>query len=425
MLRTLRTLVSRLPGGPALLAAVLIVCLAVVASWRISVAVDLPSGSNDYNLVRWELENVANKWLYEFGRLIRGSLDDAEKERKVEEFFALSREIVFREAVLVRADAAGRPVDEEALATLAEKRERRRELENTVEAILEERVSVLARDIGLGRSWPFFSSFRLLFPPVDFEFEGPPRVLAISPRDVIFLESRRLLRSDLTVEEVTALEEEKESEGVSALVVRVGGVGTYPSVVPPGPDYRRTLELVAHEWLHHYLYFYPLGRRYFQDEALTTINETVANIAGRELADLVSQRYHLPEPQQKEADEATTLPEEETVDFDEVMRKLRLDVERLLGEGKIDEAEALMEETRRFLAGHGHHIRKINQAYFAFHGLYADTPASSSPIGPKMLELRRLNPSLGDFIRSVADITSEDELDRLLAERAVEILTPP
>jgi len=107
------------------------------------------------------------------------------------------------------------------------------------------------------------------------------------------------------------------------------------------------------------------------------------------------------------------------------MYELRLEVDRLLSEGKIGEAEALMEQKREFLAENGFYIRKINQAYFAFHGLYAETPASSSPIGPKMQELRRLSPSLGDFIRSVAEITSEEDLDRLLAERAVEGLTPP
>jgi hypothetical protein len=415
-LRTLRTPLRRFSGGPALLAAVVIVLLAVVGSWRISVAVDLPSGPNDYNLVRWELENVGNKWLYEFGGIFRGSLSDAEKERRVEEFFALNREIVFGEAVVAQADAAGTPVGAEALATLAAKRERRQELENTVEAILEERVSAVARRIGLERSWPFFPDFRFLFPPVDFEFEEPPRVLAISPRNVISLESRHLLRGDLTVEEVIALEKEKEAEGVSALVVGVGGVGTYPSAVPPGLGYRQTLELVAHEWLHHYLYFYPLGRRYFQDQTLTTINETVANMAGRELGDMVWKQYYVPEPQQKEPAAATTSPGEEPVDVDQVMRQLRLDVERLLSEGKIDEAEALMEQKRQFLAEHGHYIRKINQAYFAFYGVYADTPASISPIGPKLEELRKRSASLGDFIRTAARLTSEGDLDRLLAQ---------
>ena len=32
----------------------------------------------------------------------------------------------------------------------------------------------------------------------------------------------------------------------------------------------------------------------------------------------------------------------------------------------------------------GIHIRKINQAYFAFYGTYADGPASSNPVGPKI-----------------------------------------
>ncbi len=70
------------------------------------------------------------------------------------------------------------------------------------------------------------------------------------------------------------------------------------------------------------------------------------------------------------------------------MRQLRLDVDRLLGEGEVAEAEALMEEKRQYLAEHGYFIRKINQAYFAFHGLYGTAPASSSPIGPKLEELQ-------------------------------------
>jgi hypothetical protein len=74
-----------------------------------------------------------------------------------------------------------------------------------------------------------------------------------------------------------------------------------------------------------------------------------------------------------------------------------------------------MEERRLFLADHGYFIRRINQAYFAFHGLYADTPASSSPIGPKVEELRRRSSSLGDFIHAAAEVTSEADLDRLLA----------
>jgi hypothetical protein len=108
-------------------------------------------------------------------------------------------------------------------------------------------------------------------------------------------------------------------------------------------------------------------------------------------------------------------PPDQSIDFNQVMRELRLDVDRLLAEGKAAEAEALMEDRRRFLADHGYYIRRINQAYFAFHGLYANTPASSSPIGPKVEELRRRSASLGNFIHAAARITSEGDLDRLVA----------
>ena len=44
----------------------------IPAGWRITLAFDLPSGPNDYNLVGWEVRNVANKWLYQVGRLLLG-----------------------------------------------------------------------------------------------------------------------------------------------------------------------------------------------------------------------------------------------------------------------------------------------------------------------------------------------------------------
>jgi hypothetical protein len=415
-------MLRRLPGGSALPIAAITVIAAVVGSWQIVRAMDIPSGADDYNVVRWEVRNVANKWLYQFGAPFRSSPDDGEKNRQLREFFALGRDIAELQLAVGAADARGQPVDKETLATLNAKRKRQQKLENSVEATIEERVSAVLRDIGLERSWPLFSGFHFLFPPVDFEFEGPPRVLVVSPRDRIFLQSRQLLRNDLTLDEIVAIEEEKEKEGVSALVVITGGVGTYPSAVAPSPSYERTLELVAHEWLHQYLFFFPLGRRYFQNPDLTTINETVANMAGRELAQMVARLYYVPgldEAQQEgtaEADAETEAGEEETVDFGQVMRQLRANVDRLLKEGDIDGAEALMENTRRFLTEHGHPIRKINQAYFAHYGTYADRPESVSTIGPKIEELRRQSKSLGDFIKTMAQVTSEGDLDELLGQ---------
>jgi hypothetical protein len=49
------------------------------------------------------------------------------------------------------------------------------------------------------------------------------------------------------------------------------------------------------------------------------------------------------------------------------MHVTRLTVDELLAEGKIDEAESYMEERRRIFWDNGfQHLRKLNQAYFAF-----------------------------------------------------------
>ena len=68
------------------------------------------------------------------------------------------------------------------------------------------------------------------------------------------------------------------------------------------------------------------------------------------------------------------------------MHKTRVNVDEMLADGKIDQAEDYMEARRQFFWENGYHIRKLNQAYFAFHGAYADTPggtagASEDPVG--------------------------------------------
>jgi len=369
-----------------------------------------------YDLTGWEIRHLANRWLYKIGHLFDDGPSLAEENDMLQRYFTLTADVVSLE----QQPSGGE--DESLRSALDEKRKEQERLENKAEAILEKRVSRVVEDEGLTTSLPLFSQMRFVFPPLDFEFDQPPRVLVISPRDHISLDRAILLRRDLTSEQVTALEEETAAGGVSSLVMNISGIATYPSTVPEDASYEEVLETVAHEWLHQYLFFHPLGSHYFDNDTLRTLNETVANIGSRQIADLVQQCFPLP---QSDFDAADGAGEEPRVDFRAEMHELRLEVDRLLNEGKVGEAEALMEEKRKFLAESGFYIRKINQAYFAFNGLYGDTPASSSLIGPKMLALQRLSPSLGDFIRSVAGITSEEELDRLLAERAIGSLTPP
>ena len=54
--------------------------------------------------------------------------------------------------------------------------------------------------------------------------------------------------------------------------------------------------------------------------------------------------------------------------FDLAMRRIRLRVDGLLAEERVLEAETYMEEERQKLVEEGHLLRRLNQAYFAFHG---------------------------------------------------------
>jgi hypothetical protein len=80
-----------------------------------------------------------------------------------------------------------------------------------------------------------------------------------------------------------------------------------------------------------------------------------------------------------------------------------------------------MEQRRRWLAGNGHHIRKLNQAYFAFHGSYATGAGSVSPIGQQLQDLRRESASVAEFLRVAARFSSYQEfLDAVDAKAGIE-----
>jgi hypothetical protein len=140
---------------------------------------------------------------------------------------------------------------------------------------------------------------------------------------------------------------------------------------------------------------------------MTSINETVAGMVGNEIGLLVYQRYYGDDEQETEQ------PEDDLkalFDFNEEMRQIRLAVDQYLAEGEVEEAEEYMEERRQYLAANGYYIRKLNQAYFAFYGTYADKPTSVSPIGGQLRELRERSTSLLEFINTVSGISSYEQL---------------
>ncbi len=359
--------------------------------------IDAVANRNAYDVLGWELRHLPQKWLYKLATVFDGGRSRAEGDELLRRYFELAADIRSLERDGSDADR------------LAEDRRERDAIENDVEETLETRISDFLRDERFVMNPPLFSDIDLFFPPLDFELDRPPKLLAVSPRDRIELQRSYLLVPGLGAETIAAIESETEESGVSALVVNTGGVATDPSVISELASYRGMVETVIHEWLHQYLAFYPLGRNYFSGRETRTLNETVANLAGRELAEIFVERYGSPVPPPP--------PRQTSAEFDfrAEMRALHLRVEELLAQGQADGAERLMEEKRDEFEAQGIYIRRINQAYFAYFGFYADTPSSVDPIGPKLERLRDRAGSVVEFVRFARGLSSEADLDRLLA----------
>jgi hypothetical protein len=335
---------------------------------------------------------------------------------RIDEAAALEREIerVYADTPPAEAGAASAE-DRSELATL---RTQLGQVQPAVEAILQEQAAVVLADNGLtGLGAPF--------PPVAFHTTPIPLGLVVSPRSEIRQEALITLLPDLTIEQQVALEQAVESQlDLSALVVEIGGIGTYPTMVQETTALDWLAEVVLHEWTHNYLTLRPLGLSYDVSPELRTMNETAASLMGKALGRQLLERYYPdrlpPEPDPAPPAAAETEPappEPPEFDFNAEMHTTRLEVDRLLAEGKVDEAEAYMEQRRQRLLDHGYVIRRLNQAYFAFHGAYADSPQSAAgadPVGEAVRELWARSPSPAEFIRKMAWMNSYDDLLREL-----------
>ena len=71
----------------------------------------------------------------------------------------------------------------------------------------------------------------------------------------------------------------------------IGGLAAYPAMVRDDRSFDSLLDTASHEWVHHYLAFYPLGQQFGNGRDGTTLNETVADLAGREIANLIRQQH--------------------------------------------------------------------------------------------------------------------------------------
>ncbi len=312
--------------------------------------------------------------------------------------------------VQIRAELTSLNQREDALAPLAE-------------GILQSQVSQVAAGMGL-------TTLGQPIPAVLFHSTAVPDALIVSPRNRIEQTANISITPGLPVDQQAALENRVEQGlNVSALVVPIGGVGVYPTMIMQTTDLNWLTSTIAHEWTHNFLEFRPLGLLYDQTPELRTMNETTADIVGGEVGAEVLRRYY---PEMGQAVEsppgligfpnvlADSPPQQPPpFDFRAEMHTTRVTVDALLAAGKISEAEQYMEQRRQLFVQNGYVIRRLNQAYFAFYGAYADVPggaAGEDPVGPAVRALRAESPSLAAFLNRISWMTSFEQLKKAVGQ---------
>jgi hypothetical protein len=289
--------------------------------------------------------------------------------------------------------------------------------------VLQGQVAQVAADLGL-------TTLGQPIPAVLYHSTSVPDALIVSPRTHIEQTANISITPGLTADQQTALEDRVDKGlDVSSLVVPIGGVGVYPTMIMRTTDLNWLASTIGHEWTHNYLEFRPLGLLYDHTPELRTMNETTADIVGGEIGAELLKRYY-PELHTSLPPSLDTVAltfwhpnpgdlQRPPFDFRAEMHTTRVNADALLAQGKVAEAEAYMEQRRQIFVQNGYYIRRLNQAYFAFYGAYADVPggaAGEDPVGPAVRALRAQSKSLADFVNRIAWMTSFDELKQAVGK---------
>lgn len=371
----------------------------------------------EFDYISWTVSAMARK-LAQSTLKINQYLPQPEKRGLILEYLDLRNEVTDLQGELANLlsdpNQENREQRENSLrAELDRKETSRTELAPFAEQVLQDQLNSALVDLDLAFGGQ-------LMPSVLYKSEPNSYALIVSPRDEIRQAANLMLVRGLTLDEIIRLEDAIEANlNLSALVVGIGGVGLYPSMIIETGNLDWLIHVVSHEWTHNYLTLRPLGMFYGTSPELTTINETVADLSAdaiqRKAFELYYPEYLPPEPElprdedslPQDSEEEPVQTPEEVFDFRAEMHITRLEVDRLLADGKIIEAENYMEQRRVLFWENGYQIRRLNQAYFAFHGSYAAQPGGAAgeegvDLGAELRELNQKTPSYQEFMRLVA-----------------------
>ncbi len=375
-----------------------------------------------FDFARWEIASVGRKVAYALIAPQRW-MDEPTRARFVLAYLDDVREAHAHVAAIDRIYTDPDVVDPhsaaaEDRAALARLRGRIEEESPIAEAILGEQVAIVLYDGGFGVAGQ-------IFPPVAGTFTPLPNLLVVSPRARIDRLYQRELITGLTDEERDRIERHIEGAlpTLSAYVTEIGGLSAYPAMLYESDSLDWDANTMAHEWTHHYLDFHPLGWEYSRSFETTTMNETTASLVGEWAGQEVVRRFYAPLLHREKLlpHPLVAPPREEgrkrRFDFRAEMHRTRVTVDRLLASGQVEVAELYMELQRRYFVDEGYRLRRLNQAYFAFHGAYAESggAAGDDPTGPLVRRLWAVSPTPQAFVHRIAPLTRREELEALFA----------
>ncbi|MBT4142593.1 MAG: hypothetical protein HOE50_05580 [Chloroflexi bacterium] len=413
-----------------LMVALFIALVVPTGDKRFDTPASAASLDHGYGLVSWEFENFFDKWTHRVWTVFPWTpTNESDRREALDRYIVLVDEIRAAKAELNLVTTVSTPDFNAVVASqnevdrlIGERDEIRPSVEEYLEQIIAE--SVRSDEIAL------VSSF--VWPPVDFLIGDPPKLLVTSPRNEISRTEDVLIDPDISIEDMSRIENELiDDHDISAVILQTGGLASYPNVIPT-THLKRLVDTAAHEWLHAHLVFYPLGQAYFSGGDIRSMNETLADIFGREVglrvySEVTGEPFVAPvrpETASKKLTEnkaADVIEIPESFNFNRFMGETRRKTDELLAENLVDQAEAYMESRRVELLDHGYQIRKVNQAYFAFHGTYAESPSSTSPIARYLWDLREQVATVGDLVKLLRPIRTFAEFEQLVADRGIEL----
>ncbi|MBI3738127.1 MAG: hypothetical protein HY258_03670 [Chloroflexi bacterium] len=211
----------------------------------------------EFDYISWMLDAMRVK-VQQGAAGIPGYLNREQSKVAVTDYLHVTQQIIQSEDALNRIYADPAITDKVAAssqvrAELDKLYKQQNDLAPIAEAVLQGQVAQVASDWGL-------TTLGQPIPTILYHSSAVPDALIVSPRDHIEQVANISLVADITIDQQAALEDRVDKGmNVSSLVVPIGGVGVYPTMIMRTTDLTWLVSTIAHEWTHNYLELRPLG----------------------------------------------------------------------------------------------------------------------------------------------------------------------